>query len=69
MLVDNGNRVNRPQRCGEDPLQERQQVVHKIQSLGRARISPGIQKVIWCLRIYVLFMLAVVAVNIVELVH
>lgn len=69
MFVDNGNRVNRPQQCREDPLQERRQVVRKIQSLGRARLSPGIQKVIWCLRIYVLFMLAIVAVNIVKLMH
>lgn len=67
--MDNGNRVKRPQRCSEDPLQERTQVVRKIQNLGRAKLSPGIQKVVWLLRIYVLFMLAAVAINIVELMH
>jgi hypothetical protein len=69
LIVDNGNRVTGPQLCSEDPLQERRQVARKIQSLGRAKLSPGIRKVLWLLRIYVLFMLAVVAINLVELMH
>ncbi len=57
------------ERVGQDPLQERRRAQCNIQNLGRAELSPWMQKVIWLLRIYVLCMLAAVAINIAELLH
>jgi hypothetical protein len=41
----------------------------RVRQLGRRRLSPGLKGLIWFLRLYVLFMVAVMTVNVLQTLH
>lgn len=50
-------------------LQERRQAQAVLDQLPRLALSPGLQALIWLLRLYVVFMIVVVGVNVVQTLH
>lgn len=65
-------RINRLQQNPElvsELLQEHKQNMKQTSQLGLRRLGPGLKITIWSLRLYVLFMLIVVIMNIMQTLH
>jgi hypothetical protein len=50
-------------------LEEHQKAREQVGHLGLRRLNPGLRVLIWALRLYVLFMAVVVAVNVAQTLH
>jgi hypothetical protein len=61
-IQDNGHLV-------DEVLSEYRSAQEAVASIGRAKMGRGLTAVIWGLRVYVLFMIVVVAINTIQTLH
>ena len=50
-------------------LQEHKECQHKTERLGERKLGPGLKIFLWGLRLYVIFMIVIVVINISQSIH